>query len=188
MWFFSQVLILNYSGLNPYTLGFNIFSDLKRMSLDPTPEDLKWFPDIAGKGNWSENFRWIVENFKDETFVLQYLSPKVMRDMRLFEISDESDSNFYKVSSIHNNEGYKKVRQSLSEFYNRSRYIPDIQVYNVDVYGNRSLTLEYTPLNDRELDINEVDKVLPHIKYLWGFPVKMVQRGLEKLTVIATID
>jgi spore cortex formation protein SpoVR/YcgB (stage V sporulation) len=111
-----------------------------------------------------------------------------MRDMRLFEISDESDSNFYKVSSIHNNEGYKKVRQSLSEFYNRSRYIPDIQVYNVDVYGNRSLTLEYTPLNDRELDINEVDKVLPHIKYLWGFPVKMVQRGLEKLTVIATID
>jgi stage V sporulation protein R len=177
-----------YSGLNPYTLGFNIFSDLKRMSLDPTPEDLQWFPDIAGKGNWAENFRWIVENFKDETFVLQYLSPKVMRDMRLFEISDEQDSNFYKVSSIHNEKGYKKVRQSLSEFYNRSRYVPDIQVYNVDVYGNRSLTLEYTPLDGRELDINEVDKVLPHIKYLWGFPVKMVQRGQEKLTVISSLD
>lgn len=177
-----------YSGLNPYTLGFNIFSDLKRMSLDPTPEDLQWFPDIAGKGNWAENFRWIVENFKDETFVLQYLSPKVMRDMRLFEISDESESNFYKVNSIHNEKGYKKVRQSLSEFYNRSRYIPDIQVYNVDVYGNRSLTLEYTPLNGRELDINEVDKVLPHIKYLWGFPVKMVQRGQEKLTVISSLE
>ena len=177
-----------YSGLNPYTLGFNIFSDLKRMSLDPTPEDLKWFPEIAGKGNWAENFRWIVENFKDETFVLQYLSPKVIRDMKLFEISDEHDSNFYKVSSIHNEKGYKKVRQSLSEFYNRSRYVPDIQVYNVDIYGNRSLTLEYTPLDGRELDINEVDKVLPHIKHLWGFPVKMVQRGQEKLTVISSLD
>ena len=177
-----------YSGLNPYTLGFNIFSDLKRMSLDPTAEDLHWFPDIAGKGNWAENFRWIVENFKDETFVLQYLSPKVMRDMRLFEISDEADSNFYKVSSIHNEKGYKKVRQSLSEFYNRSRYVPDIQVYNVDVYGSRSLTLEYTPLDGRELDANEVDKVLPHIKYLWGFPVKVVQRGQEKLTVISSLD
>ena len=177
-----------YSGLNPYTLGFNIFSDLKRMSLDPTPEDLQWFPEIAGKGDWKEQFLYIVENFKDETFVLQYLSPKVMRDMRLFEISDESTSNFYKVSSIHNENGYKKVRQSLSEFYNRSRYVPDIQVYNVDVYGNRSLTLEYTPLDGRELDSNEVDKVLPHVKYLWGFPVKMVQRGQEKLTVISSLE
>ncbi len=177
-----------YSGLNPYTLGFNIFSDLKRMSLNPTKEDLEWFPEIAGKGNWKEQFLYIVENFKDETFVLQYLSPKVMRDMRLFELSDEQTSNFYKVSSIHNEKGYRKVRQSLSEFYNRSRYVPDIQVYNVDVYGNRSLTLEYTPVDSKELDLNEVDKVLPHIKHLWGFPVKIVQRGQEKLTVICSLE
>lgn len=177
-----------YSGLNPYTLGFNIFSDLKRMSLNPTKEDLEWFPEIAGKGNWKEQFLYIVENFKDETFVLQYLSPKVMRDMRLFELSDEQTSNFYKVSSIHNEKGYRKVRQSLSEFYNRSRYVPDIQVYNVDVYGNRSLTLEYTPVDSKELDLSEVDKVLPHIKHLWGFPVKIVQRGQEKLTVICSLE
>jgi spore cortex formation protein SpoVR/YcgB (stage V sporulation) len=81
----------NYSGLNPYTLGFNIFTDLKRMSLNPTEEDKKWFPEIAGKGNWAETFRYIVENFKDETFVLQYLSPKVIRDMKLFSIVDEHD-------------------------------------------------------------------------------------------------
>lgn len=165
-----------YTGLNPYTLGFNIFSDLKRMSLKPTREDLEWFPDIAGKKNWEENFRWIVENFKDDTFVLQYLSPKVIRDMKLFEISDDWGSNVYEVSSIHNEKGYKKVRQTLSEFYNRSRYVPDIQVYDVDIYGSRSLTLEYTALNDRDLDINEVDRVLPHIKYLWGFPVKVIKK------------
>ena len=44
-----------YSGLNPYTLGFNILSDLKRMSLNPTDEDKVWLPDIAGKGNWKES-------------------------------------------------------------------------------------------------------------------------------------
>jgi spore cortex formation protein SpoVR/YcgB (stage V sporulation) len=43
-------------------------------------------------------------------------------------------------------------------------------------------------LDGRELDSNEVDKVLPHVKYLWGFPVKMVQRGQEKLTVISSLD
>jgi spore cortex formation protein SpoVR/YcgB (stage V sporulation) len=30
-----------YSGLNPYTLGFNILKDIKRMSLEPTDEDYK---------------------------------------------------------------------------------------------------------------------------------------------------
>ena len=169
----------NYSGLNPYTLGFNIFTDLKRISLDPTEEDKKWFPDIAGKGNWAETFRYIVENFKDETFVLQYLSPKVIRDMKLFSIMDEHESSHYEVNAIHDEYGYKKIRQALSESYNRSRYVPDIQVYDVDVYGDRTLTLEHTPVNNKKLDSASIRKVLPHVEHLWGFPVRMLEEGKE---------
>ena len=169
----------HYSGLNPYTLGFNIFTDLKRMSLDPTEEDKKWFPEIAGKGNWAETFRYIVENFKDETFVLQYLSPKVIRDMKLFSIIDEHDASHYEVNAIHDEYGYKKIRQALSESYNRSRYVPDIQIYNVDVYGDRTLTLEHTPVNNRLLDSGSISKVLPHVEFLWGFPVRMVENDTE---------
>jgi len=168
-----------YSGLNPYTLGFNIFTDLKRMSLDPTEEDKKWFQEIAGKGNWSETFRYIVENFKDETFVLQYLSPKVIRDMKLFCLTDEEEATHYEVSAIHDEYGYKKVRQTLSESYNRSRYVPDIQVYDIDVYGDRTLTLEHTQVNKRSLDSGSISKVLPHVEYLWGFPVRMMEEGKE---------
>ena len=168
-----------YSGLNPYTLGFSIFSDLKRMSLDPTEEDRKWFPEIAGKGNWAETFRYIVENFKDETFVLQYLSPKVIRDLKLFSISDEEGTSYYEVDAIHNEYGYKKIRQNLSESYNRCRYVPDIQVYDVDVYGDRTLTLKHTPVNGKRLDSSSINKVLPHVEYLWGFPVRMVEKGKE---------
>ena len=169
----------HYSGLNPYTLGFNIFTDLKRMSLNPTEEDKKWFPDIAGKGNWAENFRYIVENFKDETFVLQYLSPKVIRDMKLFSIMDENSAMHYEVNAIHDEYGYKKIRASLSESYNRSRYVPDIQIYNVDVYGDRTLTLEHTPVNNRKLDSNSIKKVLPYVEYLWGFPIRIIEEGEE---------
>lgn len=169
----------NYSGLNPYTLGFNIFTDLKRISLEPTEEDKKWFPDIAGKGNWAETFRYIVENFKDETFVLQYLSPKVIRDMKLFSIMDEHESSHYEVNAIHDEYGYKKIRQALSESYNRSRYVPDIQVYDVDVYGDRTLTLEHTPVNNKKLDSASIRKVLPHVEHLWGFPVRMLEEGKE---------
>ena len=141
-----------YSGLNPYTLGFNIFMDLKRMSLEPTEEDKEWFPEIAGKGNWAETFRYIVENFKDETFVLQYLSPKVIRDMRLFEVSDEEERRVYEISAIHNKQGYKDVRKSLSETYNRATYIPDIQVFDVDVNGDRTLTLNYTSVDKKRIN------------------------------------
>jgi len=168
-----------YSGLNPYTLGFNIFQDLKRMSLNPTKEDIEWFPNLAGKGDWIEQFRYIVENFKDETFVLQYLSPKVIRDMRLFRIDDNAENTYYEVAAIHNEAGYRKVRQALSEHYNRSRYVPEIQVYDVDVYGDRTLTLEYTPECGKGLDYNELKKVVPYVEYLWGFPVRMTESGKE---------
>jgi spore cortex formation protein SpoVR/YcgB (stage V sporulation) len=176
-----------YSGLNPYTLGFNIFSDLKRMALKPTEEDKQWFPDIAGNPNWQETFRYIVENFKDDSFILQYLSPKVIRDMKLFAVDDNFDDEFYEVTSIHNEKGYRKVRESLSEFYNRGRYVPDIQVYSVDVYGDRTLSLEYVSSSGKELEVKEVDKVLPYLKYLWGFPVKVIKRERGKKYVISTL-
>jgi spore cortex formation protein SpoVR/YcgB (stage V sporulation) len=168
-----------YSGLNPYTLGFNIFQDLKRMSLDPTEEDLQWFPKIAGKGNWVKDFNYIVENFKDETFILQYLSPKVIRDMKLFEVDDRQENDYYEISSIHDDSGYRSVRKSLSENYNRSKYVPELQVYDVDVYGDRTLRLEYTSINNKDLDYKNAEKVLPHLEYLWGFPVKITEYGEE---------
>lgn len=176
-----------YSGLNPYTLGFNIFTDLKRMSLDPTEEDKEWFPEIAGKGNWAETFRYIVENFKDETFILQYLSPKVIRDMRLFEVTDKEEDRHYKISSIHNKQGYKNVRKSLSETYNRETYIPDIQVYKVDVEGDRALTLNYTSIDGKELNIGNTDIVLDNVSLLWGFPVRLIENG-KSTNVISRSD
>ena len=177
-----------FSGINPYTLGFNIFKDLKRMSLNPTEEDKEWFPQIAGNKNWQETFRYIVENFKDETFVLQYLSPKVIRDMKLFEISDKSENFHYEVSSIHNEYGYENVRKNLSHQYNRSTYIPDIQVFDVDVYGDRTLTLNYTSLHKKSLNEKDLDTVLYNISYLWGFPVKIIEEGNKKLEIREPIN
>ena len=168
-----------YSGLNPYTLGFNIFQDLKRMALDPTEEDKEWFPTIAGNKDWAGTFRYIVENFKDESFILQYLSPKVIRDMRLFEVTDNEEDRHYEISSIHNKSGYKKIRKTLSETYNRETYIPDIQVYNVDVNGDRTLTLNYTSVNNKKLNMSDVDVVIDNVSLLWGFPVNLIEDGDE---------
>ena len=166
-----------YAGINPYTLGFAIFSDLKRMSISPTEEDFKWFPSIAGKMSWQETFRSIVENYKDETFVLQFLSPTVIRDLHLFEIHDEINKDHVLISHIHDELGYKAIRKSLSEWYNRARYVPDIQVLDVCVYGDRCLTLDYTSLDEKEILISQAKNVIDYVRFLWGFPVKLIEDG-----------
>ena len=160
-----------YSGINPYTLGFKMFEDIKRICQQPTDEDREWFPDIAGS-DWLETLDFAMRNFKDESFIAQYLSPKVIRDLKLFCLVDDDTEDNYYISAIHNDEGYLRVRQNLSAQYNLSDMEPDIQVYNVDVKGDRSLTLRHTQFQHRPLD-DSADEMLKHIYRLWQFPVKL---------------
>ncbi len=160
-----------YNGINPYTLGFNIFTDLRRICENPTEEDKHWFPDIAGTP-WLETLDFAMRNFKDESFVAQFLSPKVMREMKLFCVLDDDEKEDLIITSIHNEEGYQTVRQRLSENYNLSAIEPDIQVYEVNRRGDRSLTLRYTQLHRQPLQ-GTFSEVLKHLYTLWGFPVKL---------------
>ncbi len=160
-----------YAGINPYTLGFNMFCDIRRICENPTAEDRKWFPDIAGS-NWLETLHFAMRDFKDESFISQFLSPKIIRDLKLFTIQDNATLPTLEVIAIHNDEGYQQVRKMLSEQYNLSQQEPDIQVYKVDVRGDRSLTLRFTPKNQRPLADSSFE-VLKHVYKLWGFPVKL---------------
>ena len=78
-----------YSGINPYALGFSMYRDLQRICQHPTEEDRRWFPDLAGTP-WLPALDHAMRNFKDESFVGQFLSPHLMREMRLFAIHDDA--------------------------------------------------------------------------------------------------
>ncbi|ODN42364.1 SpoVR family protein [Piscirickettsia litoralis] len=159
-----------YSGLNPYSIGFNMMIDIRRICEEPTEEDYYWFPNIAGT-NWRESIEFAMRNFKDESFIAQYLSPKVMRDMKLFCILDDDEDSELEVTAIHNEQGYRKVRQTISEQYNPGNIEPRIQVYNVDLRGNRSLVLRHLMNNRRPLDDKSTQEILKHVYRLWNFPV-----------------
>ena len=45
-----------YGGINPYALGFAMFSDLRRICEQPTAEDRAWFPELAGS-DWQIDAR-----------------------------------------------------------------------------------------------------------------------------------
>ena len=113
-----------------------------------------------------------MRNFKDESFVGQFLSPKVMRDFRLFAIHDDEDDSELEVSAIHDEAGYRNLREALSRQYDLGSREPNIQVWSVNLRGDRSLTLRHTQNNNRPL-ADGTREVLKHVARLWGFPVHM---------------
>ncbi len=164
-----------FSGINPYALGFAMWRDLRRICEDPDDEDRRWFPEIAGS-DWLETFDFAMRNFKDESFIAQYLSPKVMRDFRMFAVLDDDREDKLRVSAIHDDSGFRKVRDILSDQYNLGAREPNVQVWNVDLRGDRSLTLRHTPYLRRPLDTS-ADEVLRHVARLWGFTVRLESVG-----------
>ena len=164
-----------YSGINPYALGFNMFIDIRRICENPTEEDKRWFPEIAGS-DWLETVHFAMENFKDESFISQFLSPKIMRDFKLFHIHDDDKFNYIEISAIHNDSGYQQLRSTLSNQYNLSNLEANIQIVDADINGDRSLTLKHVPYNKVPL-ADSKEEVLKHLHYLWQFDVKLIQEN-----------
>ena len=162
-----------YSGLNPYALGFAMMEDIRRISTAPTDEDRAWFPAFAGKGDWRRVLKDAWANFRDESFILQYLSPKVMRDLRLFALSDDEKESHFEVAAIHDEQGYRRTREILAAQYDLGRNEPNIEVVAADLEKSRRLTLRFENPERRSLDKKTLEDVMWHIHRLWGHEVKL---------------
>ena len=159
----------HFSGINPYALGFAMMSDIRRICENPTAEDREWFPDIAGS-DWQATLQFAMRNFKDESFIAQYLSPKLIRDFHFFAILDDDSKDRLQVSAIHDDNGYRYIRQQLAGQYNLGNREPNIQVWSVDMHGDRALTLRHTQYLRRPLN-QQTNEMLKHVARLWGFDI-----------------
>lgn len=167
-----------YSGINPYALGFAMMEDIRRISENPTEEDREWFPEFAGNGDWRAVLKEAWANFRDESFILQYLSPKVMRDFRLFALHDDAEESHIEVKAIHDDMGFRAVRARLAAQYDLGAHEPNIQVVSADLDGDRMLTLRHSVHNGRKLDPKTRDDVLWHVHRLWGHQVKLEEEEI----------
>jgi spore cortex formation protein SpoVR/YcgB (stage V sporulation) len=172
-----------YNGPNPYALGFAILMDLKRICEDPTDEDREWFPHLMGR-RWQEVVKEAAFEHRDDSFIAQYMSPKVIRDLKLFMISfenhpdgdsenEDDDTILAIVSDIHDDVGYKNVRNALARSMERINYVPQIVVTSADLEGDRTLRLQYVPYMGRSLDLEDADLVTDYIDSLWGYAVEI---------------
>lgn len=171
---------------NPYALGYAIFSDIKRICTEPNEEDRQWFPDLVDT-NWMQSVRFAMENFKDSSFILQYLSPKVIRDFNLYSIFTTETQKDLQITEIQDDNGYKKIRQLLSEQVDLTSMVPNIYVEGWDRKKTRALFLVVRAYKSKKFSKENL-KVWKYIKKLWSFPIYVKVYNDDKFVEQVNID
>jgi spore cortex formation protein SpoVR/YcgB (stage V sporulation) len=165
-----------YSGFNPYALGFAMMQDIERIVTNPEDEDREWFPDIAGKGDAMGVLRDIWANYRDESFISQFMSPRLMRHFRLFHLHDDPEERGgILVDAIHNERGYRRLRRELARQYDVGFIDANIEVVDVDLAGDRRLMLRHSVVKGAQLSEADAKRVLQHLADLWSYDVSLVE-------------
>jgi spore cortex formation protein SpoVR/YcgB (stage V sporulation) len=165
-----------FSDFNPYALGFAMMRDIERIVTKPDDEDREWFPDIAGAGDVMGVLREVWANYRDESFISQFLSPRLMRSWRMFHLHDDpSETAGIKVDAIHDARGYRRIRRELARQYDVGYIYPNIEVVDVDLAGDRRLMLRHVMVKDAQLNETDARRVLQHLADLWTYDVSLVE-------------
>ena len=174
------------AGFNPYALGYAMMCDIERVCTDPTAEDKRWFPDTAGNGDAMGTLRYAWANFRDESFILQYLSPAVIRKFRMFQLMDDTADTTLLVDAIHDDAGYRAIRRTLARSYDPGESDSDVQVVDVDLAGDRKLVLQHRTKPGQLLAKRDAELTLRHIASLWGYEVRLQEVDASTEHVLAT--
>lgn len=171
---------------NPYTLGLAILNDVVRICKNPTEEDREWFPHFAGNPDWLSVVKQAIYFSSDETYIEQYLSPKVMRDFKMFQLGvlepgdmDEetkflsrvNNVDFAQVSAVQNADGFRKMRTQLARDYRTPENFPDVRLHDYQYKTDRALILRHNVLKDKRLDPADTQLVLELMHSQWEHPV-----------------
>jgi stage V sporulation protein R len=168
-----------YSGMNPYALGFAMMRDIQRICVAPTDEDRAWFPEFAGNNDPFGTLRDAWANYRDESFVQQFLSPQVMRDFHLFALKDEAKDSAVRITAIHDEQGYRDVRRRLARSYDVAAQDADLQITDADLSGSRRLVVTHTVRNGITLDKAECERTMQYLARLWGYRVRLIEVDSE---------
>jgi len=161
-----------YSQLNPYALGFAAWNEIKRVCENPTDEDREYLPQIAGS-DWLETFHDTMQNYRDESFLLQFLTPKLVRDFKFMHIQTRAGLDHWTVDATAGAEGFKAIRSQLSASYRLESTMPEISVVRYARDTDRKLVLQHQSYNGKLLLAAQADQTLRHLRSLWGFEVTL---------------
>ncbi|MEN6392068.1 MAG: SpoVR family protein [Syntrophomonas sp.] len=140
----NQVVSMREGFLNPYYLGFKIFTRI-------------------AQENGSDSIFQVRELERDASFFMRYLDKELCEEMQLFQYFRSGRE--YVVSEVADEEGWKKIRQVLARQAGING-IPNIRVHSVGENGS-ALHLKHE-WDGRELQLDYALPALRQTAYLWG--------------------
>jgi len=144
----NQVLRPHIGGLNPYHIGFEMFKKIEeRYGID-------------------ECFL-ARETTHDVSFLRQYLTEEDAKELGLFSFSLHKSE--YKIDEISDDDGWKRVKQSLLNNVGTNS-IPVI--YVKEFTDDDVLVLDHEH-DGRDLELTHADQVVEHVHTLWEDEVKL---------------
>jgi spore cortex formation protein SpoVR/YcgB (stage V sporulation) len=154
--------------MNPYTLGYEMFMDIKRICEAPDEEDKRLFPTIAGS-NWKETLFWAMKNYNDNSFIMQYLSPKVVKKLGLAKLDfnvSQLNRDIYNCTRTSDEADLHEIRSALAATHEMDNMRPRITAMSVKVDQVNRLVLDIP--ND-----TETGDLQASLKWLWGNHYKL---------------
>ncbi|MGK7394927.1 MAG: SpoVR family protein [Candidatus Cyclobacteriaceae bacterium M3_2C_046] len=166
----NQVVRPHVGGLNPYHIGYVLFmkisgSDGHQISYNIDPEIFT-----------------IRKVDRDSSFLRRYLTRELAQELNLFEYQVKHKKAI--ISEVSDQKGWEKIRETLISNIGMNG-IPVIKVKDINRRFNQlRLIHEY---DNRELDLQYVEKTLQHVYNLWNSPV-LLETVIDKAPVYCTYD
>ncbi len=161
----NQVLRPLAGQINPYYMGYKIFEDIEKRWDSPSDEERRDFGRPGGQGR--EKIFQVREIDRDVSFIRQYLTEELIREMDLFQHEKRGDERV--VTQVADEDNWKKIKDTLLKNVGMAA-LPVIKVVDADFLGERTLYLQHE-YDGRELDLEYAEKTLKYTQQLWGFDV-----------------
>lgn len=145
----NQVIAAHPGSLNPYHLGFKIWTKLESES-----EDKRRIFEVR-------------EQDRDATFLRRYLDEELCRELNLFEY--QKTGRNYVITEVADEPGWKIIRDTLITNVGMNS-IPVIKVSEIGKGNTLKLEHEW---DGRELHLDYAHQTLKYLARLWGHKVEL---------------
>jgi len=166
----NQVVRPLRGGLNPYHLGYKLFENVYKRWETPSQEEQKECDRPGGQG--AEKIFQVRESDRDESFLRQYLTEELMRELDLFQHNQKGSDRV--ITHVSTPEDWRTIRETLLRNVGLGS-IPVIRIVEVKTQSGQELILRHE-YDGRELDAEYADRTLRYVQRLWGKKVVLETR------------
>lgn len=128
-----QPLDLFKHEINPYKLGYMLWKSIR-----------------DNNENWKEVFDHALGNFCDESFVLQYLTEDIAKELQLCSYDIDLEEGFLEITSTLQEGYFKQLKKDIATTFSISYNIPNVEVQYVD-HNNQEFALHFDRIDELEM-------------------------------------